>query len=377
MRKFRAETVEIKPGKFFSETFNRHVNVDYLKTLNEVPIMLGMFLFPRHTVRLPRIEGDALIVLPCLIGEFIAALPALKSFIDRNRQSDFDLLVSPNVAPLARKIKGIRRVLTARTVHQRESERRDHSIRSHSYSTVLVLRMSPDAHRILRNINYRTLYSSVRPTFKYSLGTFILGKPIQWSNFVCDALEVLPAADRRNILDLGKAKPRPRNIILHVNANWHMRMWARKRWIELIKHIHTEYHMEFTFIGSGKDDTKECEAIASQLGFRTRSLIGKDILQATLAIRNAGFFIGLDSGPRNIADFLDVPSLVLLGPSLHNFEAVSRKAVVIDKIHKSISTIFTLKHISPLEDVSVDDVFLAWQALYKKYGKAARSKGAR
>jgi ADP-heptose:LPS heptosyltransferase len=49
-----------------------------------------------------------------------------------------------------------------------------------------------------------------------------------------------------------------------------------------------------------------------------------------LVLRECDYFIGVDSGPRNLAHVADLPSVTLLGPAPHMFAPSNPRDIVID-----------------------------------------------
>src|SRR3974377_1356651 len=94
-------------------------HLKYASVARELPALLRLQTLKPRTVPAPR---TALIVNCCLIGDFVVSLPAITDFIKEHPNVQIDLLISPNVVPLARRLRGIRQVYAAGTVFKRDTE---------------------------------------------------------------------------------------------------------------------------------------------------------------------------------------------------------------------------------------------------------------
>jgi len=79
------------------------LNHDYIKTLYELPYWMRFSIMTgdQNHVKSRRF----LLVMSSLIGDFIVAVPAIKKFIQTHKSSEIDLLVSPSVESIAKKIR--------------------------------------------------------------------------------------------------------------------------------------------------------------------------------------------------------------------------------------------------------------------------------
>src|SRR6516164_5400680 len=89
----------------------------YAPVLREIPALIQLQTFKPRSVSSPK---TILIVNCCLIGDFVLSLPAITEFIREHSGAESDLMVSPSVAPLARKLRGVRRIYSAQTVFRRD-----------------------------------------------------------------------------------------------------------------------------------------------------------------------------------------------------------------------------------------------------------------
>jgi hypothetical protein len=118
-------------------------NLQYTPVVGELPALIRLQSFKPQTVPSPE---TVLIVNRCLIGDFVVWLPAISDFLREHPEAQVDLLVSPTIAPLARKVRGVRSVYVARSVFGRPTELSgsDPAL-APSYDLVVVLPLSGPA----------------------------------------------------------------------------------------------------------------------------------------------------------------------------------------------------------------------------------------
>ena len=105
-------------------------------------------------------------------------------------------------------------------------------------------------------------------------------------------------------------------ISLHPGALWYSerRCWPIEKYVQLIKSIIDEFGAKVVVVG-----TKEETLISETLNKNIKSpfilnMIGKTtVVQTAAFIKVSHLFIGNDSGPFHIANFLNVPTIVLFG----------------------------------------------------------------
>ncbi|MGD0328553.1 MAG: glycosyltransferase family 9 protein [Minisyncoccia bacterium] len=324
------------------------VNRDYLNIFKE-PALFGA-LAARHTFkRKANVASDAiLIVNVCLIGEFAASAPAMRELIRQNEDRPIDLLVSPALKSLAQHMIGVRMVYSARSVFARESEGTpDDEFSFHAYEKIIVLRISPDAYRMLDTIETAHIKTGLPHFVTYGahLGWNLLrGKtPKSWREITFSMVGAPPrdipfgeifdfsSAEYKRVRTLPAMHTTQKKIIIHTGASWSTNRWDTNKWIELIKKLYTLDNFRLTFVGA-KKDAEEYQFISSRLPFKTHSLIGTiDIVDLTLVLHASDCFIGVDSGPRNLAHLVDLPSVTLLGPGPHMFTPHNPRDIVLDR----------------------------------------------
>ncbi len=101
--------------------------------------------------------------------------------------------------------------------------------------------------------------------------------------------------------------------VLHVGGGWIYRRWPEANWIALIDWLAPRVDRLYVIGGAGERE------ILSRVG---AAVIQKDTVQFEVTdldtlvrrISNCSFFLGLDSGPMNLAASLNKPTVALFGP---------------------------------------------------------------
>ena len=123
-----------------------------------------------------------------------------------------------------------------------------------------------------------------------------------------------------------------RLIIIHTGKAWAMMHWDPANWVTLLRQLHEEGAYRFVFVGGGTVDEADYATIAPALGFPTTSLIGKlDVAETLDLMRAADGFIGIDSGPANLARLAELPNVTLYGPGPHMYLPFRPGDIALDK----------------------------------------------
>lgn len=370
------------------------VNFDYLKVFKE-PFWFAV-LIVRHWFS-PKSSGSSaiLIVNTCLVGEFAASAPAMHAYIERHRGAPIDLLVSLPLKPLAERMRGVRTVYVATSVFARDIEKQGSiEVPPHDYGEVLAMRISPAAYRLLGETsarNLRTGFPSMAWYGAHLLTHLIRGRtPRSWreisfrmvgekaQDFSFDEMFSFSREDRERIGRLPAVATRHRKVILHICPSLPTNRWPTASWVALLTQLHARGDLHFIFIGA-KRDAPDCESIASQLPFPTHSLMGElDFAELTLLLSMSDYFIGVDSGPRNLAHLVDLPSITLLGPGPHMYTPPDPRDIVLD--HSGGRGVYQ-RFISKTRDryidrITVREVVDAFGALRARADLKAREEAA-
>ena len=358
-----------------------YINADEFRIAGEIPLLIKLQLKHLLTNKFTY-EGRVLVINTCIIGDFIATLPALRLFIQSTGQ-DVDLVVSPPVKEIAESIKGVHSVFTAKSIYNRSIEKQNtQTILPKDYGIVLVLRISPDAYRLLNRIQYSKLITYGIPFIKYFLHliwNLSLKKEVrQWreinfeivgikkpeKNVEFDDIFCVSKAEYDRIRELPEMKGDRKRVLIHTGSGWHVKLWDNKKWIETIDKINKLGEFDFIFIGVGEQEASSFEYIQRRLDFKVYSLVNRvDLKTSLLIMRLSDYFIGIDSGPRNMAHLADLRSVTLLGPAPKNFMPVNKADVVIDRFTCRCKSLFYFHKVNAIQSISADDVLVCFKSL--------------
>jgi ADP-heptose:LPS heptosyltransferase len=362
---------------------NRKINYDYIRIAFQSYFLLRASLIRKdHLVSKTR---RILIINTCLIGDFIGSLPALATYIKgaKKRKTEIDLLVSPKLETLARKMKGVDNVYVAKSLHSRDLETNDKRNDFGKYDEATILRISKEAYQLLKTIDTEKVSSSFSIMNKYFLHAStrcLLKKPCkQYREVVFEMLNErvknvkfeeifnFSKAEYRKIRNLEEMNTNRQIVIIHTGSSWEMNMWENRKWVELVNRMHGIGDFRFIFVG-GKEEESDYEEISSKLNFRVYSLINKiDICDLMLVLRVSHYFVGVDSGPRNMAHLAELKSVVLLGPGPHMFMPLGKRDIVLDKSnHGGAYQRFFSKKNSFIRKIMVEEVYNSFKELCKK-----------
>ncbi len=360
------------------------INYNYLKISNEIPLLLKLKLRTKNNV--VKNPKKILVINVCLIGDFVATLPALRQFIKKSK-TKVDLIVSPPIKPLAEKIKGVKKIYTVKSIYNRKIENtKNKKQKFPDYDFVLVMRLSGEAYKLLKKINYKSIKSYLSPYLKYAyyLTKSILTKSQakQWREanfeFVGEEIKNIDFEDIFDFkkTDYNKVKKLPsitgktKKIIIHTGSGWEIKLWSNNNWVELLKKINKLGKFKFIFVGNTEKEKKDFQEIQKKLDFKIYSLINKvDLKDLMIVMRLSNYFIGIDSGPRNMTHIADLPSISLLGPGPKYFLPLNKRDIVIDKSDCRCTNLFCYKKESCVKKIKTEEVFIEFKKLLRKTNK--------
>jgi ADP-heptose:LPS heptosyltransferase len=327
------------PKERHSAPWRKRFNLQYTPVVGEFPALIRLQSFKPRRVSSPK---TVLIVNCCLIGDFVVSLPAISEFIRENPQAQVDLLVSPTIASLARKLRGARRVYVARSVFGRETEVGADARLASSYDLVVVLRLSGPARRLLAKTSYRAIRTYLMPLLNYSLD--LIRRPVTQAKSLTEFnFEVFgkQGRDERHVSvddvfdlkDVPAANPGPgRVVVVHTGSGSRFYLWPLEKWVLLLERLHELKDVSFVFVGGTEEEQRTFEELSSRVSFPLRSVIRRcDLLELLMLMRASTLFVGVDSGPRHLAHLVDLPSVNLLGPGPKSFQPLNRNATIIDE----------------------------------------------
>jgi ADP-heptose:LPS heptosyltransferase len=244
------------PEKQFAAPWKDRFLLKYASVVCELPALLRIQTLKPRSVPSPQ---TVLIVNCCLIGDFVVSLPAITDFIREHSTAQIDLLISPSVVPIARRLRGVRRVYAARSVFGRntESTGSDEGLAS-SYDLVVVLRLSEPARRLLAMTSYRAIRTYFIPLLKYAVHLAIRPsaqvKQMSEYNF-----EAFGKAGRReqhlcadavfDFTDLPAVNAGPgRTVVVHTGSDSRVHLWPVDKWVTLLERLHQLKDVSFVFV---------------------------------------------------------------------------------------------------------------------------------
>jgi ADP-heptose:LPS heptosyltransferase len=96
-------------------------------------------------------------------------------------------------------------------------------------------------------------------------------------------------------------------LVMHCKSNETSRDWPVEKWEELIEGIRSRWNLPIIEVGM-------TQQIPSSTEERTKNLCGKlSILETAEVIRRAALFVGVDSGPAQLANAVGTKGVILLG----------------------------------------------------------------
>jgi len=326
-------------------------------------------------------NNKTLLVVPCLIGEFAAAVPAIFDYIERNKNKSVDLLVTPALLDLAGSIRGVNNVYVTKSVYGREFGYVSHNEKVFGdYYEILVLRASQKAYLLIKNINAEKLTTALFFMIRQSLNLWksliFRTQPKNWRTVNFEILggkeseidfeKMINISDDKNTEVESVIDNQKKNIMIHTGVNWPMKHWPKENWLELIKAINKLDSYNFIFVGA-KEDVEDFNYISSNLDFNCNSLISKTgILQLVKVMSKSDYFIGIDSGPANLAHLVGLRSITIFGPGPHMFMPTNPKDIVVDKSEgKGFVQMYFVKETGFINKITPNEVFQAFNHLIK------------
>ena len=357
------------PQNQYPAPWRERFHLKYAPVLREIPALIQLQMFKPRMVPSPK---TILIVNCCLIGDFVLSLPAITEFIREHPSAETDLMVSPNVACLARKLRGVRRIYSAQTVFRRDTELVDSDQALNStYDLVIVLRLSGPARELLANTSYRSIRTYLFPFLKFGLHLAVhpsrrvkqlaeldfevFGKYGTRTNLI-NADEVFDFDEVRE-----PHKATSRTVVVHTGSGSRLYMWPTAKWVELLECLNDGTDLSFVFVGATEEEERTFEEISQRTSLSLHSAIRLyDILELVMLMRVSHLFIGVDSGPRHLAHLVDLPSVCLLGPGPKSFRPLNDQATVVDENEcNRCSTFYCPYTPRCVEKISVDAVVRA------------------
>ncbi len=143
--------------------------------------------------------------------------------------------------------------------------------------------------------------------------------------------------------------------VIHTKSNQTSREWKDEKWQELIPKLLDQYPIHIIEIGMKNG------IVCKNPKFH--SLVGNlSLLESIEVIKNAKFFIGIDSGPSHIANAFQIPALLILG-KYENFNSYMPFSGAYQK--GEIAKIY-FNQLQSAAEHSVEEIFTAIEQTYLK-----------
>ncbi|MDD5585176.1 MAG: lipopolysaccharide heptosyltransferase II [Candidatus Omnitrophica bacterium] len=145
---------------------------------------------------------------------------------------------------------------------------------------------------------------------------------------------------------------------IHPSANWLLKRWPPDYFAALCDRLIKEFNYTVIFIGARKD-AQTVEKVISLMRNAAYNFCGTTTIKELGALlENMELFISNDSGPAHLAAALEVPTLVLFGPTSDAVTAPKGKSVRILK--KNVSCLVPCYNLACrdnhcMKDISVED----------------------
>lgn len=359
------------------------INIDYLKGFIIDPIYFIRISFKKKQKTNSK---KTLIINNGLIGDFLVSIPAIRSYIITNKVN-VDLIVSPLVKDISKRIKGIDNVYVVKSIHKRKTELglKNDNQQLGDYNKIFIIRLSSQTYKLIKNIKISKIYNPLKVYISFALNLISSEfgqKTLQLREFYFKLLEEkLMNLKFEDIFDFNEKDyinikkkfnffdSNQKIIIIHTRGSWWSNIWSNDKWITLLKKINKKKNYNLVFIGATEEEA-DYNYISSKLNFKTYSLINKiSFLELMLIMRLSDYFIGIDSGPRNLAHLTELPSITLFGAGPHNIYPFNKDDIYIDKSGGKgiMERLFYKKNGTGfIHRIEADEVYKAFKKLIKR-----------
>lgn len=244
------------------------------------------------------------------IGDAICALPAINELISKNPGAAIDILCKPYCNDVFKGIKGIHKILNTESQWTKK------------YDWVVELRG-----------NWSTFFKSLRywPAFRFNRGTVRLqnkGKQKHEIDTNFDIISSINAKDQgvRNWPKSIKEESAIANfklentigqyVVVHASARKKLRKWGSENFKNVSSYLWKKHAIKSVYIGV-QSETEQIQEITIGREEYTVNAAGVfPLSQLAELLKQSAFFIGNESGPLQLADYLNIPSLSFFGPGV-------------------------------------------------------------
>lgn len=128
------------------------------------------------------------------------------------------------------------------------------------------------------------------------------------------------------------SKIKGKKVLIQAYSRFSQKNWIDKNWTKVIEYLSDEMNAQVFYAGSGNDCYDNInQSIKENIKIQPINLCGKLSIQESMAlIKNMDLVIGIDSGLIHVAAALDIPAILLHGPtSLKRWKPRSDKCIVV------------------------------------------------
>ncbi|MBN2300919.1 MAG: glycosyltransferase family 9 protein [Lentisphaerae bacterium] len=130
-----------------------------------------------------------------------------------------------------------------------------------------------------------------------------------------------PVAATKNFpSDIASFMSSNRYAVIHAGCSSPLKQWLPQNFAAVLKELHLRYGLSAIIVGDSTDRTTAQNIVKSADAFGCQTISAADrlsISDTANVIKHSSIFIGSDSGLAHLATALDVPSVVLFGPTDH------------------------------------------------------------
>jgi len=256
---------------------------------------------------------NILVISSNLIGDNILSTGIIKDFIERYPDSKLTIIVGPTAAQIYKNFPNIQKIII---IGKQKYKSHWYHIWKKCFFTrwdiIIDFRSSLISYLLLKNRSY--IFKHAKKNITHQIDQFIkffeIGKnayPIIYNN------EIEERISKKNICLDNKY------IVISPGGNWIPKIWATKKYNELLTKLLYKYKNLFVIIvGSINDKDKYKEDLIKSINpNKIVDLMGESITLTHAYMKLSNLFIGNDSGLMHLAAAANIHTIGLFGPTNH------------------------------------------------------------
>lgn len=177
--------------------------------------------------------------------------------------------------------------------------------------------------------------------------------------------ELLPIQFPSFFPDTSPHSPNPAYLVLHIGGGWLYRRWSQEKWSELVNELVRLTDYELMVIGgAGERELVTDIQIRVTSNQRVRFCV-TSLQELVQLIRSCDLFVGLDSGPMNLATCLNKKVVALFGPGEFNmWRPLTEGSRVVRRVERfpcspCLQIMCLYPHHNCMAEIQVEDVMNA------------------